>query len=1453
MEESAAEFASSLRDLTTNSKPLISMLTMLADESREHAGKIVEAIEHYLRTSEPSIKLPSLYLIDSIVKNIGNPYVQLFTENIVRNFVLVFQEGDERVRTALFKLRQTWKDIFPERKLYALDLNTQAVDPNWPVCAAAPIHVNPKFFKKPPSELEIARGTESELKSLDERQKQLDRIQEELRRKRDEIAHKSAAALKQAQQQSQTVQPKSPLSGQPTSPQVQQPPQIQVHAAQQNRGSKTITRGHPRTKKDSLIGRPVHIEKANENVDFKDSESKKPKRFRDRDKIRKEAEKAHNASVVVNNNISTKDISPLAAMIGDPRRKQDEPHKVSSSKFRIPKKTSSSLTTARSGTEVLDEAKTWPPDSGGGRAIARKTSHHSKRRSSPPAPPRNPPATGARLTLADKEAATILTGDVDLRLFEPRAKRRKEETTSSVLSSAFPSSKEDTDLRIRPKGAISYPGQTPSPIVKGASPRENPATVHIASPTGTTAETATTTTTASVITSTASEIQKAQTNTSHSRTSSGHGSNRDPRSKKRMSPPVTTSPIETTGNVSNAGIVKDAPSLNVENVHATPLDQSTAGNALSAEQLVREAERLLRGPSATAGGTRIALSGDVHAGFAPASHKRKPDRVNLRLLNSLQWSAPAPEFGQILLDRQMRDIRFVDGVAVAVMEEAPPNLVKARLVCFRGNPRPVVINEHQFVMANFDGDDHEFTVNGNTHRVRFGAPLRELYIDGVPYSCQFDGRPIKVQSGDDVFVVALPPPCPTVCDKRPAGPELLAKLGLRPMHTLGSVPGHLGSAGPLGVSQGSPGVNGAADSGPTNSVRGVAGGWVRYQEEQPLPQVPPPPSVRPIPSLFPPPMPPNIGCPLQGPPNRFPGGPPCPPSVPPGPMTTFHSHPAFGRPQMMPPPPTAGPLDRLSGGSLPPPAPASFAQPQRMSPMNTQQITTPGSSSGQLDVSDLLSKLVEQGLISNTSSSANDASANGNNKKERDKNIDGGDTTKDQPSGKEEIPQLNFKQPALLKQRIGGVISALHEGVQCSACGQRFQQGDKSTSDKYAQHLDWHFRLKRRGREGLRKASSRKWFFCISDWIDFEEIEDLDERARNFFEEQLEVQHESNSQDGLALQSSVHELPSVEAAKLPKDVVYSCEHCHESFEKYFCEDSEDWRLRNALLVDDKLFHPICHEDYLKPVPKPVLVPAAVSEDNNAQPQSPGAEKSADLVETCVEASVPDPKRAAILDEGSQPLPGLDFDPSVEAADDPQAIKKAEESALPDEEYQPVDVKIEEQSIEEKLCKEMEGDEANDMNRVEEQSVVVVEELGEFGVNSSASVSLVVDDKAELSLKAGEAATEGNSISSQTLNDESADLKEIEPPKEELKVIVKGSGGFVLKVKQDSVVTVINADHAQSSSGDTKALDEPSLHETLDDDEHDTAGDWRPPSPDPRFKNLPPLQKGSEMSGLCSIM
>ncbi|OQR67999.1 hypothetical protein BIW11_02094 [Tropilaelaps mercedesae] len=1323
MEEPAAEFASSLRDLTTNSKPLISMLTMLADESRDHAEKIVEAIEHYLRTSESSIKLPSLYLIDSIVKNIGDPYVQLFTENIVRNFVLVFQEGDERVRTALFKLRQTWKEIFPERKLYALDLNTQAVDPNWPVCAAAPIHVNPKFFKKPPSELEIARGTESELKSLDERQKQLDRIQEELRRKRDEIAHKTAAAalVKQSQPETGEATPslQSSLNGQSASQLQQHPKQLQ----QQELGEIQVA------PKQSMTTRSLTFDKPNENHDNKDGESKKLKRLRDRDKVKKGAatEKLHNISVTTTSNNKTnsndnKAKDSLAMVIGDTRRKEEERHKILSSKFRIPKKSLTSLTTSHNAVEITEEAKLW---SDSARRVPSKRSSNSKRLHTSShilSGQQQPTSITARQILADKEAATMLTGDIDLRVLEPRAKRRKEECI------VFPSCKEDTDLRIRPKGAISFSAQA---LVLNA---------------------------------------------------------------------------------------KESPREKTEALDVGPADATT---------VITEAHGRSR-------------NDDIQISTSHASKR---------------VSGPAPEFGQILLDRQMRDIRFVDGVAVAIMDDAPPNLVRARLVCFRGNPRPVVINEHQCVMASFDGEDHEFTVNGNTHRVRFGAPLRELYIDGVPYSCQFDGRPIKVRSGDDVFLITLPPPCPTVCDKRQPGPELVAKLGLQSLPTLGPMPGHVGSSGGLvGVPQGSSGGAGAAENGPISSARGVSGGWVRYQEEQePVSlHAASPPSVRPIPTMFPPPMPPNISCPLPSRPSRFPMGPPCAsPVASSGPIGVFHPHHTFGCSQMMPPPIT-GALDSLGGASVPPQSPA-FPSVQRILPVNTQHGTAL-SSTAHLDVSDLLSKLVEQGLISNASVTIRDSDSTGSDiKKENGKKLVNSDeqsnTKKDKASASEEILPLSFKQPALLKQRVENVISDLHEGIQCSSCGQRFQQGDKSTSDKYAQHLDWHFRLKRRGREGLRKATSRKWFFGIADWIEFEEIEDLDERARNFFEEQ-EAQQESNSQDGSGvLLSLVQESPSVEVAKLPEGIVYSCEHCHESFEKFFCEDSEDWRLRNAVLVENKLFHPVCHEDYLKPVLKPVPTTVFCSDEDVFEETSQAKTSGSTIVTGEVTS---DPTRTT-LDEASQPLPGLDFDPFVET--DENDVKKlaCDGNLAHDDEPDSAEVKIDHPSVDEKFNENIQEDDANDASRADEQSVVV-EELGEFGVDMrTESVSVNGPNVTE---DANNTSTDGICTFRQVpCTDDLKDI-ECEKSKAETKVVVKGSGGFVLKVKQDSVHPVNNIDQLPSSGTNIKLVDELGLNEDADmdggdDDDYDDG--WRPPSPDPRFRSLPPLQKGSEMSGLCSIM
>ncbi|XP_076676323.1 pcf11 cleavage and polyadenylation factor subunit isoform X2 [Andrena cerasifolii] len=153
--EIADEYISSLSDLTINSKPLINMLTMLAEDNIEHAPAIVQAVENHLQKVRSDIKLPVLYLIDSIVKNVNGAYLNLFTQNIVNTFCGVFEKVDENTRASMWKLRQTWNDVFPAKKLFSLDVRVQSIDPAWPITASptsvssGSIHVNPRFFSMP--------------------------------------------------------------------------------------------------------------------------------------------------------------------------------------------------------------------------------------------------------------------------------------------------------------------------------------------------------------------------------------------------------------------------------------------------------------------------------------------------------------------------------------------------------------------------------------------------------------------------------------------------------------------------------------------------------------------------------------------------------------------------------------------------------------------------------------------------------------------------------------------------------------------------------------------------------------------------------------------------------------------------------------------------------------------------------------------------------------------------------------------------------------------------------------------------------------------------------------------------------------------------------------------------------------------------------------------------------
>lgn len=78
--------------------------------------------------------------------------IHYFSNIIVSNgesnnfFICFTTKMDETRRASMWKLRQTWNDVFPSQKLLQLDLRVQSIDPAWPVTASSSIHVNPKFL-----------------------------------------------------------------------------------------------------------------------------------------------------------------------------------------------------------------------------------------------------------------------------------------------------------------------------------------------------------------------------------------------------------------------------------------------------------------------------------------------------------------------------------------------------------------------------------------------------------------------------------------------------------------------------------------------------------------------------------------------------------------------------------------------------------------------------------------------------------------------------------------------------------------------------------------------------------------------------------------------------------------------------------------------------------------------------------------------------------------------------------------------------------------------------------------------------------------------------------------------------------------------------------------------------------------------------------------------------------
>ncbi|XP_054239523.1 pre-mRNA cleavage complex 2 protein Pcf11 isoform X8 [Indicator indicator] len=241
------------------------------------------------------------------------------------------------------------------------------------------------------------------------------------------------------------------------------------------------------------------------------------------------------------------------------------------------------------------------------------------------------------------------------------------------------------------------------------------------------------------------------------------------------------------------------------------------------------------------------------------------------------------------------------------------------------------------------------------------------------------------------------------------------------------------------------------------------------------------------------------------------------------------------------------------------PNPGSFVQ----NPTGALPHSYPDNHLGQLDVNELFAKLLSTGILklskTDSTSALNETSTQPAAEEEED------DQNEDQ-----NVPDLTNFIVEELRQRYDSVINRLYTGIQCYSCGMRFTT---SQTDVYADHLDWHYRQNRTEKDVSRKITHRRWYYSLTDWIEFEEIADLEERAKSQFFEKAHEEVVLKTQEA----AKEKEFQSVPAG--PAGAVESCEICQEQFEQYWDEEEEEWHLKNAIRVDEKIYHPSCYEDY----------------------------------------------------------------------------------------------------------------------------------------------------------------------------------------------------------------------------------------------------------------------------------
>ncbi|KAL5012400.1 hypothetical protein ScPMuIL_010951 [Solemya velum] len=536
---------------------------------------------------------------------------------------------------------------------------------------------------------------------------------------------------------------------------------------------------------------------------------------------------------------------------------------------------------------------------------------------------------------------------------------------------------------------------------------------------------------------------------------------------------------------------------------------------------------------------------------------------------------------QIRIDGKLCELKLNGEIPYIVFDGRP------RGIRFDGQPKDVIIDGKQFCVPT--DRSIRVKVGFRFHNLALGGPAHELIIDGKWYEVKFNGRPKEITFGSRTHCVTLEgePPDVKILGELPR--EFVSVEDLPPQPVMPGQPPMLNMQQPLPNMMGGPGPRGPmpfGQFGPDGSVLRMMG-----PNSGPVtgPMGPGPGMQIPFsqPGML------NLNQPQMGPvrsdfqPGMMPNQPPIM-NMPPGNRMQIMGEPSQQVPVSMGPGVAGMPMPLGAGMTN-----AAPSGPMGRVPQLAQPTPMP------LDVNSLFQQLVNAGIIQKTEQEPAKEPEKMEVKVEqtgqevpvvKKESTEGGTEEEEEEDEElEEIPDLTEFDLQQLRSQNWGVIQRLYTGIQCQTCGMRFAM---TNTDKYREHLDWHFRQNRREKDELKITRFRRWYYEIDEWVQFEEVQDEEEKARsNFFE----------SQSGNKTQEPIYAMPEGnDFIKCPPatgdDCDDICDICGDPFEQYWSEEHEGWHLRNAIRVGKKTYHPVCFEDakensILEPTPTPTKTPS----------------------------------------------------------------------------------------------------------------------------------------------------------------------------------------------------------------------------------------------------------------------